>query len=253
MRLKKLVSMREALEDPGFFGTMLAGESWRAWRVILIAIVGEELTDDERIIFQALTGRDREPGEPVEEFWGVIGRRGGKSRSMAVLAAYLAACIDHRDVLAPGERAVLPILAASTAQASTAFNFIEGVFRASPHLCALVESITVDVIALSTSVDVTIRPASFRTIRGVTAVGGIGDEIGFWRSDDSAANPDTEVLRSLRPALATTGGLLACISSPHAKRGELFSTFKRHYGPSLISTTLTAPVTNLTSSYERSD
>jgi hypothetical protein len=35
----------------------------------------------------------------------------------------------------------------------------------------------------------------------------------------------------LRPSLATTGGLLAAISSPHAKRGELYSTFKRHFGP----------------------
>ena len=48
---------------------------------------------------------------------------------------------------------------------------------------------------------------------------------------DDTANPDTEVLRALRPALATTGGMLVCISSPHAKRGELYSTFKRHYGP----------------------
>jgi phage terminase large subunit-like protein len=103
-------------------------------------------------------------------------------------------------------------MAASTAQAAQAFNFVEGIFRASPHLAELVESVTADTIALSTSVDVTIRPASFRTIRGITAVAAICDEIGFWRSDDTA-NPDTEILRSLRPALATTGGMLACISS----------------------------------------
>ena len=84
-------------------------------------------------------------------------------------------------------------------------------------------------MSLSTGVDIQVRPASFRTIRGITAVAAIGDEIAFWRSDD-AANPDKEILKALRPALATTGGLLACISSPHAKRGELYSTFKRHFG-----------------------
>ena len=75
-----------------------------------------------------------------------------------------------------------------------------------------------------------IRPASFRTIRGITGVAAICDEIAFWRSDDSA-NPDVETLRALRPSLATTGGMLVAISSPHAKRGELFHTFKRHFGP----------------------
>jgi hypothetical protein len=75
-----------------------------------------------------------------------------------------------------------------------------------------------------------VRPASFRTIRGVTAVAAVCDEIAFWRSDDSA-NPDREILKALRPALATTGGLLACISSPHAKRGELYNTYRRHFGP----------------------
>ena len=67
--------------------------------------------------------------EPVEEFWGVIGRRGGKTRAMAVLAAFVAACVDHRHVLAPGERGVLPILAVSTAQAATAFNFVSASLR----------------------------------------------------------------------------------------------------------------------------
>ena len=54
-------------------------------------------------------------------------------------------------------------------------------------------------------------------------------EIAFWRSDDSA-NPDKEILKALRPSLATTGGPLIAISSPHAKRGELYGTFKRHFG-----------------------
>jgi hypothetical protein len=222
--------MREALASDGYFGRLLTGDSWRAWRVLLIAIVGEELTEDERVVFKGLTGRGREPLEPLEEFWGIIGRRGGKTRAMAILGAYIVACVDHREVLAPGERGVLPILAASTLQAGQAFNFITGVFAAAPNLKDLVENVTADTLSLSTGVDNQVRPASFRTIRGITAVAAIGDEIAFWRSDDSA-NPDREILKALRPSLATTGGLLCCISSPHAKRGELYATFKRHYGP----------------------
>ncbi len=150
MRLRKLVTMREALDDLGYFGRLLAGDSWAAWRVLLIAICGEELTDGEREVFKARTGREREPLEMVEEFWAIIGRRGGKTRAAGILAGYLGACIDHRDVLAPGERGILPILAASTAQAAQAFNFVEGIFKASPHLSALVENVDGDSISLST-------------------------------------------------------------------------------------------------------
>jgi hypothetical protein len=114
-------------------------------------------------------------------------------------------------------------------QAAQAFNFVSGIFATAPNLKDLRENETADTISLASGVDITIRPASFRTIRGITAVAVIADEIAFWRSDDSA-NPDTEILRALRPALATTGGLLAAISSPHAKRGELYATFKRHFG-----------------------
>ncbi len=78
---------------------------------MLIALNGEELTDEERVTFTALTGRESEPGEPVEEFWAVVGRRGGKTRAMSALALYIAALCEHD--LAPGERGLIPILAAS--------------------------------------------------------------------------------------------------------------------------------------------
>jgi hypothetical protein len=231
MALRKLVTMREALESDGYFGTLLVGDSWRAWRALLIAIAGEELRDEERVIFRSLTGRDREPLEPVAEFWAVIGRRGGKTRATAILGCYIAACCDHRGALAPGERGILPILAASTAQAATAFRFVSGAFATAPNLKGLVAGETSDTLSLTTGVDVEVRPASYRTIRGISAVGAIADEIAYWRSDELSTNPDREILKALRPSLATTGGLLACISSPHAKRGELFLTYKRHFGP----------------------
>ncbi len=65
MKLRKLVTMREALESDGYFSGMLAGDSWGAWRTLLVAIAGEELTDEEREAFKSLTGRDREPLGPV--------------------------------------------------------------------------------------------------------------------------------------------------------------------------------------------
>ena len=66
------VPLREALSDPNLLGTAIAGDSWRSWRTLLIAAMGEELREDEREIFTKLTGRERTArkrcrrGGPVE-------------------------------------------------------------------------------------------------------------------------------------------------------------------------------------------
>lgn len=228
--MKVRIPMRRALEDRRIFGDILPGESWASWRVLLIAAMGEELTAAERVVFESLTGRPQEPGERCEELWAIIGRRGGKTRAIAVLASYLAAFVDYSDILAPGERAVLPILSASLWQAGKAHEYICGIFDGVSVLRKLVENRTADSVGLSTRVDIETRPASFRTIRGGTAIAVIADEVSFWKSDDSR-NPDKEILAAVRPSLATTHGLLACITSPYASRGETYLTFKRDYGP----------------------
>ena len=89
------VPLRAALSDPNLLGTAIAGDSWRSWRALLIAAMGEELSEDEREIFTKLTGREREPLQRVDQFAAVIGRRGGKSRAMATLATYIAGLCDH--------------------------------------------------------------------------------------------------------------------------------------------------------------
>ncbi len=149
---------------------------------------------------------------------------------MAVLAAYIAALCDHTDLLAPGERAVLPIMSASVSQAGKALQYLNGIFDHVPTLGAMVEARTADSIALSNRVDIQCAAASFRTIRGGTAIAILGDEVAFWRNE-ATSNPDTEILGAARPMLATTGGPLICISSPYARRGELWSAYRRDYGP----------------------
>jgi hypothetical protein len=115
--MKPTVTIRKAFSDPKLLGSLLGGASWRAWRVLLIAAMGEALDDDERALFKQITGRDHEPLQRVEELVGCIGRRGGKSRAVAALAVYLAGLCDHRDVLAPGERGVLLAIAPDQRQA----------------------------------------------------------------------------------------------------------------------------------------
>jgi hypothetical protein len=223
-------SMRRALEDPNLFGRLLDGDSWAAWRVILIGAMGEPLTANERRLWSKLTGREHEPGERVEELWAVVGRRGGKTRAMSVLAGYLTALVDYSGVLAPGERGRLPFLAQNVRQAAVAFGYASAIFADVPLFSGLVTNQTADTISLATGIDLEIRAASYRGIRGITAVGAIADEVAFWH-DSESANADSEILNAVRPALATTGGMLVGISSPHARRGALYDTHRQHYGP----------------------
>jgi hypothetical protein len=86
-------------------------------------------------------------------------------------------------------------------------------------------------LELTNGVAIEVRAASFRRLRGPTYLGVIADEAAFWYSDEFSSNADTEILNVVRPGLATTGGPLIIASSPYARRGVLFETWRRNYGP----------------------
>ena len=88
--MKPRVTLRKALEDPELLGSALAGPTWHAWRSLLLAAMGEPLNPDELEVFTRFTGCTAPPPQRVDELWCCVGRRGGKSRAMAVLAIYLA-------------------------------------------------------------------------------------------------------------------------------------------------------------------
>jgi hypothetical protein len=233
-------SLRDALSDPALLGHVLAGESWLPWRVLLIAAMGEPLTDDERVVFTQLTGRAREPLIRVTEMASVVGRRGGKTTAMSALATYLSVCCDHTDALARGETGVLLCVAQDTKIAKLLLDRIEANLQHSEILGQLVKTRTQDSIELTNNISIEVRPASFRKLRGPTYIAVIADELGFWFADASFAHPDVEVLAAARPGLLTTGGPLIMASSPYAKMGVLWDTFRKHYGPDGAPTVLVA-------------
>jgi hypothetical protein len=110
------VTMRRALSDPAMLGTVLVGDSWLAWRILLVAAMGESLTDDERVIFTRLTGREREPDVRVESLWAAVGRRGGKSRAIATLIVFIATLVDHSKAIVTGEKPIVLCLAPTARQ-----------------------------------------------------------------------------------------------------------------------------------------
>jgi hypothetical protein len=230
--MRKNETMRHALEDPTLLGTILPGATWKTWRIVLIAAMGEKLTWWERRIFRKVTGgRAAEPGKMVDHLVALVGRRGGKSRAASALAIYLACCCDYSDVAAPGERPRVLCLARNQKQAGVVLNYCAGILESVPTLSEMIVQKTQDVISLANGIDIEVLPANASTIRGVTCAAVIADEACHWQTAGEAGLADTDILNAARPSLATTGGPMIIISSVYSRRGETFDLWDKHYGP----------------------
>ena len=226
------VSILNVMSDPALLGSSFPVPAWRPWVNCAAALFGlahERSAADQRFMQDCLGGRAL-PTQPVREGWLAIGRRGGKSRFAALVAVYYACFRDYRSVLGPGERGVVMIIAADRRQARVVHGYIAGLLHATPMLEALIVRETGEAIELTNGIRLEIHTASYRSVRGYTVVAAVCDELAFWRTDD-AANPDSEILNALRPAMATVpDALLLCVSSPYARRGELWRAYREHFG-----------------------
>jgi hypothetical protein len=226
-----LEAMRDKKLFANWFGTNWLGrDTWKTWRAFLAALFALPMDDDARVSYKQFTGRDDVPKEQANEAWLICGRRSGKSRIAALIAVFLAAFRDYSKILAPGEIGTVMVIAADRKQARTILSYIDAFFSQLPILSRMVEQRTKENILLTNRIRIEVHTASFRSIRGYTVVAAVLDEIAFFATGDSA-EPDTEIVNALRPAMATVpGALLLGISSPYAKRGVLWQAFRDHYG-----------------------
>jgi len=221
------VDIRTVMTDADFFGATFGGPSWAPWRALLAGFYGLTLDADEAATFHHLTSRDA-PTDAHSELWLAIGRRAGKSHMAALLAVYEACFRDHKHTLAPGEVATVQVVAADRKQGRVVFRYILGLLRAHPALQRLIARENAESVILTNQVEIEIATCSHRSIRGYTVAAFIADELAFWHSE--GATPDAEIIAAARPALGTTGGKLIALSSPYARRGELWRHYQRHYG-----------------------
>lgn len=216
---------------PTFKRRVLRGDTWRMWKVFLSALFALPLPGEALEIYQRHTGRADTPTESFSEAFVIAGRRSGKSIIAALVAVFLACFRDYTDILVGGEVGVLMILSSDRRQGRVIFGYVAA-FLNSPMLKSMVVAKLKESITLSNGITIEIRTSDYRAVRGATIVGVVADELAFWPAENSA-NPDTEVLNALRPAMATVpNAILLCISSPYAKRGELWRAFREHYGKS---------------------
>ena len=228
------MNISEALHHEQLFGPAFEPlESWKRWDAILKAAEAIPLTSEERKLFDELAGGREPPEMPVKELVCVVGRRGGKTRAASIIGVHRALFARYDD-LAPGETPVVMALAQDRKQAAVLLSYVAALLHCSPVLEERIIREQAEVIEVEglggRPVRIEVHSSNYRSVRGYTLVCAICDEIAFWH-DDSTANPDTEIVNALRPAMSTVpNSLLVAISSPHARRGWLWQEYDRHYG-----------------------
>lgn len=224
------MNILQAINDPKVFAPSFRSNTWKPWIAFLCALFALPMTPEQLALFQKHTGRTTPPTEPLHEAWLCIGRRGGKSFILAVIAVFLACFHDWRQYLGPGEVATIMIIARDRRQARVIKRFITGLLHDVPMLRSIIEDESAETISLKNRVSIEIHTASFRSTRGYTIIAALLDEIAYWPTDD-AAEPDVEVIGAIRPGMATVpGAMLLCASSPHARKGALWNAHRKHFG-----------------------
>ncbi|GEC60510.1 MULTISPECIES: hypothetical protein [Gluconobacter] len=220
----------DAMTDDNLFGSHFQGDTWAAWKAFLKALFALPMDEQDLPFYQQHTGRTEAPTDPFKEATLICGRRAGKSRILGLIATYLATFRDYAPYLAPGEMATVAVIASDRKQARTIFRYISGTLASVPMLANMVQDETNETITLSNRVIIEIATASFRVTRGYTFAAVLADETAFWRSDEASANPDEEIIKAIRPGLSTIpSAMLLLASSPYAKRGVLYKTFRKHW------------------------
>ena len=108
------LTILDAMDDENLFASHFDNaETWAAWRVFLAVLFGLPLDESQRELAKRCTGREH-ISNGHKEAWLVIGRRGGKSFILALIAVYLACFKDWGQYLGPGERGTIMIVALAT-------------------------------------------------------------------------------------------------------------------------------------------
>ena len=216
----------EALTSGKIFGPAFPRpETFAGWQVFLKSVYGIPLAQTELATFQGSTGRDRPWPEGHQETYAIVGRRGGKTRMAALIAAYEALFGDYATRLAAGERAWIFLIATDKAQAGVALGYIKALIELFPDT---IEKTLAEEIWLRNRIVVSVKTCSYRATRGFAVAALIADELSFWR-DETSANPAAEVISSISPALMP-GGKLIGISTPYGRMGYLYELWREFYG-----------------------
>jgi hypothetical protein len=219
----------EAIKDRNLFGSLFKNLStWKNWLACLKAIFALPMDEDELTLYRQCTGRNNPPKISFKEIYLIVGRRGGKSFIVALIAVFLSIFKDHSKHLSPGERGVVVIIATDRKQCQIILRYVKAILNLKIFK-SYVQSEKAESIELNSGIDIQVSTCSYRTVRGFTVVAAILEESAFWRIE--GANPDREIYVALRPAMSTIpDSMLISISTPYSKQGLLYEAHKEYFG-----------------------
>jgi hypothetical protein len=232
------MNILQAIADPQLLGASPALRdlsTWKWWFTFLAAVYGLPLDAEGEERFCKATGRSRYNPPPGgwPEVVCIVGRQAGKTLIGSLIVAFESAFAETKR--SDGE--LYSVLVAQDWRASirASFSYIKGLLEASPVLRGLVTNATTDTLDLRNGQRVATYPCRPAGVRGIRARCVVCDELAFYKSSEGNA-VDVEMLRSVRPALAMSGGKLIAISSPYGQAGALWDLHRKNFGRDHSST-----------------
>lgn len=156
-----------------------------------------------------------------------VGRRGGKSSTLCRVA--VAWVLYGAHVIPPGDVGVFAIVSINMREALGRLRTVSDILDT---LGVRYEQSGPEIRLVGRPLAFRVYPASARSTVGFTCIGLLCDELARWRDEDTGANPATEVLRSIRPAMATQPDAPEFLSSsPWSTLDAHADAFERGDGP----------------------
>jgi hypothetical protein len=197
--------------------------------VFLAAVYGLPLDAQQVELFCKHTGRASYSPPPggFAVVVAIVGRQSGKSRVASLIADYEA--ITAKPEEDGTELYALLIAQDHRASLRTLFRYAVAPFDRIPMLSRSLSARLAESFTLTNGITVAAYPCRPAAVRGLRARVCVADELAFFRSSENIPQ-DTEMLRALRPCLATTGGKLIVLSSPYGAAGALYELHRQHFG-----------------------
>jgi hypothetical protein len=146
-----------------------------------------------------------------------VGRRGGKSSTLCRMAVVEVLWGNY--AIPPGDVGYWAFISTTREEASARLVTIKAILDAIGVRYRPVEN---GVIVEGRNVGFKTYVATIAGVSGFTAIGFTADELAKWKDKDTGANPANEVLKSLKPAMATVPNSKGILSS------SPFSTIDAH-------------------------
>ncbi len=228
----------EAIQDGNLFRSYVTNSangdlgSWSKWLVFLRVLFGLPLSKEDRPIVHRCTGRlftSKLSPDGYQECLLLCGRRSGKSKIIALVGAAEAILSGKEKQLSKGEIPMVAIISPTRFQSRIIFSYLKAVFQSTPMLRNEVLEERRESFLLKNKVEVAVLTGSPTAVRGFSVIAAVVDEIAAFNWSEESKVTDIELVRALRPSLASTGGRLLCVGTPFRAAGYSYDTFKRSF------------------------